>query len=76
MFTSAPQATVRACSYFGVQLLAVRVKATFRIYAKTTVARVRAVCHLTPMKTVNSACDRDYRAAIAMQRRKSTLTGQ
>jgi hypothetical protein len=40
----APQGTMRACS------LAIHVKATLRIYARITVARVKAVCHPTPMK--------------------------
>jgi hypothetical protein len=39
-----------ACNYFAVQSLTIRAKAIFRIYAKTTVAPVKAVCRPAPMK--------------------------
>jgi hypothetical protein len=48
MSTIALQVTTPTRRYFFAQSLAIRVRAIFPIYAKTTVALVRAACALTP----------------------------
>jgi hypothetical protein len=50
MSTIAPELSTPARRQFVVPSLAIRVRAIFHIYAKTTVALVRVVCHRTLMK--------------------------
>src|SRR5215831_12118460 len=50
MSTIAPQITTPTRRYFFAQSPVIRARAIFPIYAKTTVALVRAACHHAPMK--------------------------
>jgi hypothetical protein len=50
MSTIAPQLALPVRHYFFAQLPAIRARAIFPIYAKTTVALVRAACHHAQMK--------------------------